>query len=204
MVIPAALRSADAIEPGEEFEIDRLGPDEYRLTRLRRRRTTAWWSGCAPARTVAGCPGRVRVDGFAAAGMATYLVADVLSEARPSHVQIGAWSPGCRPASLRSPSIRSSSASCGSASCCSRAVAGARGSSSGSRRECGDCSASPGMPRAGCAGRNCSGSFGPMAAMPAKDSLIAATAVTRPRDSHARPARFRRRGPQDVDPAAAC
>lgn len=32
--MPAELRAADAIEPGEEFEVDRVGPDEYRLTRL--------------------------------------------------------------------------------------------------------------------------------------------------------------------------
>jgi AbrB family looped-hinge helix DNA binding protein len=34
IVLPAELRAADGIEPGEEFEVDRLGPDEYRLTRL--------------------------------------------------------------------------------------------------------------------------------------------------------------------------
>jgi AbrB family looped-hinge helix DNA binding protein len=34
IVIPAELRAADRIEPGEEFEVDRIGPDEYRLTRL--------------------------------------------------------------------------------------------------------------------------------------------------------------------------
>ncbi len=34
LVLPAELRTADGIEPGEEFEVDRVGPDEYRLTRL--------------------------------------------------------------------------------------------------------------------------------------------------------------------------
>jgi AbrB family looped-hinge helix DNA binding protein len=34
IVLPAELRAADGIEPGEEFEVSRLGPDEYRLTRL--------------------------------------------------------------------------------------------------------------------------------------------------------------------------
>jgi AbrB family looped-hinge helix DNA binding protein len=34
IVLPAALRAADGLKPGEEFEIDRLGPDEYRLTRI--------------------------------------------------------------------------------------------------------------------------------------------------------------------------
>jgi AbrB family looped-hinge helix DNA binding protein len=34
IVIPAELRAADRIEPGEEFEVDRVGPDEYRLVRL--------------------------------------------------------------------------------------------------------------------------------------------------------------------------
>jgi AbrB family looped-hinge helix DNA binding protein len=34
IVLPAELRAADGIQAGEEFEVDRLGPDEYRLTRL--------------------------------------------------------------------------------------------------------------------------------------------------------------------------
>lgn len=34
IVLPAELREADGIEPGEEFEVDRIGPDTYRLTRL--------------------------------------------------------------------------------------------------------------------------------------------------------------------------
>lgn len=34
IVLPAELRAADAIQPGEQFEVERLGPDEYRLTRL--------------------------------------------------------------------------------------------------------------------------------------------------------------------------
>lgn len=34
IVLPAELREADGIEPGEEFEVDRIGPDAYRLTRI--------------------------------------------------------------------------------------------------------------------------------------------------------------------------
>lgn len=34
IVLPAELRAADDIKPGEQFEVERLGPDEYRLTRL--------------------------------------------------------------------------------------------------------------------------------------------------------------------------
>lgn len=34
IVLPAEIRAADGIEPGEEFEVERTGPDEYRLTRL--------------------------------------------------------------------------------------------------------------------------------------------------------------------------
>lgn len=34
IVLPAELREADGIKPGEAFEIDRLGRDEYRLTRI--------------------------------------------------------------------------------------------------------------------------------------------------------------------------
>lgn len=33
-MLPAELRAADAIKPGEEFQVDRVGPDEYRLTRI--------------------------------------------------------------------------------------------------------------------------------------------------------------------------
>lgn len=33
-MLPAEFRAADQIEPGEEFEIERIGPDEYRLRRL--------------------------------------------------------------------------------------------------------------------------------------------------------------------------
>ena len=33
-MLPAQLREADGIRPGEEFEVERVGPDEYRLTRL--------------------------------------------------------------------------------------------------------------------------------------------------------------------------
>ncbi len=33
-MLPAELRDADGIVPGEVFEIDRLGPDAYRLTRV--------------------------------------------------------------------------------------------------------------------------------------------------------------------------
>lgn len=33
LVIPAELRVADAIEPGQEFEIERIGRGEYRLVR---------------------------------------------------------------------------------------------------------------------------------------------------------------------------
>jgi AbrB family looped-hinge helix DNA binding protein len=34
IVLPAEFRAADDIKAGEEFEVDRVGPDEYRLTRL--------------------------------------------------------------------------------------------------------------------------------------------------------------------------
>jgi AbrB family looped-hinge helix DNA binding protein len=34
IVLPVELRDADGIKPGEQFEIERVGPDEYRLTRL--------------------------------------------------------------------------------------------------------------------------------------------------------------------------
>jgi AbrB family looped-hinge helix DNA binding protein len=33
IIIPAELRRQDRIEPGEEFEIERLGDGEYRLLR---------------------------------------------------------------------------------------------------------------------------------------------------------------------------
>lgn len=34
IVLPAELREADGIEPGEQFDVERVGPDQYRLTRL--------------------------------------------------------------------------------------------------------------------------------------------------------------------------
>jgi AbrB family looped-hinge helix DNA binding protein len=34
IVLPAEIRAADGIQPGEEFEVDRVGPDEYRLIRI--------------------------------------------------------------------------------------------------------------------------------------------------------------------------
>jgi len=33
IVLPAALREQDRLEPGEEFELERLGQGEYRLVR---------------------------------------------------------------------------------------------------------------------------------------------------------------------------
>jgi bifunctional DNA-binding transcriptional regulator/antitoxin component of YhaV-PrlF toxin-antitoxin module len=34
LVLPVAIRKQDGIEPGQEFEIERLDRGEYRLTRL--------------------------------------------------------------------------------------------------------------------------------------------------------------------------
>jgi AbrB family looped-hinge helix DNA binding protein len=34
IVLPAELRRLDDIQPGEEFEIERISPDEYRLMRV--------------------------------------------------------------------------------------------------------------------------------------------------------------------------
>jgi AbrB family looped-hinge helix DNA binding protein len=34
IVLPAELREADGIAAGEQFEVERIGPDEYRLTRV--------------------------------------------------------------------------------------------------------------------------------------------------------------------------
>jgi AbrB family looped-hinge helix DNA binding protein len=34
IVLPAEFRRRDGIEPGQEFEIERVGADEYRLTRV--------------------------------------------------------------------------------------------------------------------------------------------------------------------------
>jgi len=33
-VLPAELRHRDGIEPGQEFEVERVGADEYRLVRV--------------------------------------------------------------------------------------------------------------------------------------------------------------------------
>lgn len=34
IVLPAELRHLDGIRPGQEFEVERIAADEYRLTRL--------------------------------------------------------------------------------------------------------------------------------------------------------------------------
>jgi AbrB family looped-hinge helix DNA binding protein len=34
IVLPAELRQRDDIQPGQEFEVERLGAEEYRLTRV--------------------------------------------------------------------------------------------------------------------------------------------------------------------------
>lgn len=33
-MLPAELRHRDGIEPGQEFEVERVGADEYRLVRV--------------------------------------------------------------------------------------------------------------------------------------------------------------------------
>lgn len=34
IVLPAELREADGIEPGEQFDVERVGAGDYRLTRV--------------------------------------------------------------------------------------------------------------------------------------------------------------------------
>ncbi len=34
IVLPAELREADGLRPGEQFEVERVAADEYRLTRV--------------------------------------------------------------------------------------------------------------------------------------------------------------------------
>lgn len=49
IVLPAELRAADAIQPGEEFDVERVAPDEYRLTRVTpppNRGVVAWLRAC--------------------------------------------------------------------------------------------------------------------------------------------------------------
>jgi AbrB family looped-hinge helix DNA binding protein len=38
IILPAEIRQRDAIEPGQEFEVERLDRGEYRLKRRERRR----------------------------------------------------------------------------------------------------------------------------------------------------------------------
>jgi AbrB family looped-hinge helix DNA binding protein len=35
IILPAEIRREDGIEPGQQFEVERLGPGEYRLMRSR-------------------------------------------------------------------------------------------------------------------------------------------------------------------------
>jgi AbrB family looped-hinge helix DNA binding protein len=37
LILPADLRRRDGVEPGQEFEIERLGAGDYRLVRRKRR-----------------------------------------------------------------------------------------------------------------------------------------------------------------------
>jgi hypothetical protein len=37
ITLPVTLRRTDRIEPGQEFQLERLGPGEYRLVRAERR-----------------------------------------------------------------------------------------------------------------------------------------------------------------------
>jgi AbrB family looped-hinge helix DNA binding protein len=49
LVLPAQLREEDDLRPGEEFEVERLGPDEYRLVRVTpppNRGVVDWLRGC--------------------------------------------------------------------------------------------------------------------------------------------------------------
>lgn len=49
IVLPAALRHQDRIEPGQEFDVERLGCGEYRLKRRERARNTGlvkWLLAC--------------------------------------------------------------------------------------------------------------------------------------------------------------
>jgi AbrB family looped-hinge helix DNA binding protein len=49
IVIPAEIRQQDTIEPGQEFEIERIGYGEYRLVRLsppRNRGLLDWLLAC--------------------------------------------------------------------------------------------------------------------------------------------------------------
>lgn len=49
IVIPASIRRQDGIEPGEEFEIERIQPGEYRLVRvspLRSQGVLDWLLAC--------------------------------------------------------------------------------------------------------------------------------------------------------------
>ncbi|MGE4425656.1 MAG: AbrB/MazE/SpoVT family DNA-binding domain-containing protein [Solirubrobacteraceae bacterium] len=52
LVLPAAIREADGIRPGEQFEVERVAADEYRLVRLRPPTNAGvvdWLRGCPEA-----------------------------------------------------------------------------------------------------------------------------------------------------------
>lgn len=48
LVLPAELRREDRIEPGQEFDVERLAPGEYRLVRRARSNEglVDWLSAC--------------------------------------------------------------------------------------------------------------------------------------------------------------
>jgi AbrB family looped-hinge helix DNA binding protein len=52
IVVPAAIRQQDGIEPGQEFEIERLDRGEYLLRRTKRRRNDGL------VQLLLGCPAK--------------------------------------------------------------------------------------------------------------------------------------------------
>ena len=48
IVLPAEIRQQDRIEPGQEFDIERLDRSEYRIKRRSSRRMKAWSIGYSP------------------------------------------------------------------------------------------------------------------------------------------------------------
>ena len=53
-MLPAEIRQQDNIKPGQEFEVERIEPGEYRLKRKTRRKMRGWSSSFWPVQSKAG------------------------------------------------------------------------------------------------------------------------------------------------------
>jgi AbrB family looped-hinge helix DNA binding protein len=62
IILPAELRQQDGIEPGQEFDVERIDRGEYRLVRESLPQTQVWSTGSSPVQKGIFRRGRVGID----------------------------------------------------------------------------------------------------------------------------------------------